>query len=313
MCTTTPAAGSGVPGSDPEVPQGVEATGVGDGRDSSRPPPSPPSTTPAERPEPADSTATPRDLAPPLSTSSRGVRPTSRRRQTPRVGDRRGVDPTRGGRVDRRGCRARRSCGMRCTPRFFCRTSGAPSRARKGAPPRANARCLSRASCAHIAAPPQAAKWGSAREVGSAPLLHRGRRPEAGRVGRAQPVHGVPRRGARPSPPARSVAAVGGVDGGFGAAGEAEFVQHRGDVVLDGLFRQVHLGADLAVGEAVGDVVEDALLLWGQRAVAGVVGLGAGAQACSTVAVALGSSSDPPAATVRTAPTRSTPATCLSR
>jgi len=44
---------------------------------------------------------------------------------------------------------------------------------------------------------------------------------------------------------------------GLGAAGGAEFVEGAGAVGLDGVFRDVELGGDLAVAEALGDQVED--------------------------------------------------------
>src|SRR5215210_2975449 len=85
------------------------------------------------------------------------------------------------------------------------------------------------------------------------------------------------------TPPAelrsRGVTALGGVDGRLSAPGEAEFVQQRRHVVLDGLLRQVELGADLPVGQPVGDAVEDAAFLRAQRRVPRVLRLAAAAQA----------------------------------
>jgi hypothetical protein len=69
----------------------------------------------------------------------------------------------------------------------------------------------------------------------------------------------------------------------------------------------------LAVGAAVGDVVEDASFLGAEGGVAGVVGLPPRRIRSSTAAAAVGSGSEPPAARVRIAPTRSMPLTCLSR
>src|SRR5688572_29781759 len=64
-----------------------------------------------------------------------------------------------------------------------------------------------------------------------------------------------------PDESAAVLAHLGGVDGGLGATGEAELVQQRRDVVLDGLLGEEHLGADLAVGESVRDQPEDPALL----------------------------------------------------
>src|SRR4029450_3938509 len=46
---------------------------------------------------------------------------------------------------------------------------------------------------------------------------------------------------------------AGQVGGGFGAAGDLELGQDGRDVVLDRLLGQAELGADLAVGPALGD------------------------------------------------------------
>ena len=57
---------------------------------------------------------------------------------------------------------------------------------------------------------------------------------------------------------------AGQVGGGFGAAGDLELGQDAGDVVLDRLLGQAELAGDLAVGAALGDQGEDALLLGGE-------------------------------------------------
>ena len=57
---------------------------------------------------------------------------------------------------------------------------------------------------------------------------------------------------------------AGQVGGGLGPAGDLELGEDAGDVVLDRLLGQPKVLADLAVGAAVGDLGEDALLLGGQ-------------------------------------------------
>src|ERR687891_2728810 len=52
-------------------------------------------------------------------------------------------------------------------------------------------------------------------------------------------------------------AAVAGPAGQLVTAGELELAQHRGDVGLDRLHRQVQAPRDLLVGEAAGDVAQD--------------------------------------------------------
>ena len=54
---------------------------------------------------------------------------------------------------------------------------------------------------------------------------------------------------------------AGGVHRGLCAVGHAELAEQVRDVVLDGLLGEEHLGGDLAVGQAVGEVVEDGRLL----------------------------------------------------
>ncbi len=59
------------------------------------------------------------------------------------------------------------------------------------------------------------------------------------------------------APVAKGLLQVGGQDRGLNPALHAQFGQQTGDVVLDGLLRQVELPADLAVGQAVADQSQD--------------------------------------------------------
>src|SRR5581483_1415650 len=56
----------------------------------------------------------------------------------------------------------------------------------------------------------------------------------------------------------------GGISGGLGAAFHAELGEQRRDVVLDGLLGQEDALADLPVGQAFADQLEDLALLVGQ-------------------------------------------------
>jgi hypothetical protein len=90
----------------------------------------------------------------------------------------------------------------------------------------------------------------------------------------------------------------------LGAALEPELGQQRGHVVLDGLLREEHPCADLAVRQALSDQVEDALS-WSVRTSSGSLADRCSRTRSSMRAVDRASSSEPPAATVRTAPTGS--------
>jgi signal transduction histidine kinase len=68
---------------------------------------------------------------------------------------------------------------------------------------------------------------------------------------------------------------AGGVRGDLCASAHAELGEEVGDVVLDGLLGQVHLLADLAVGEALRDEVEQPLLLLGEAGELVLVGAAA--------------------------------------
>lgn len=115
--------------------------------------------------------------------------------------------------------------------------------------------------------------------VGMRPLCaagtgrHRGHRPV--RPGRKSPVAPRPRSGLRPGPVSRLRSRLhpGRVRGRLGAALHTEFGKQTRHVVLDGLLGEVQLGADLAVGEALADQVEDPALLGGEVREP-VVGLG---------------------------------------
>ena len=82
---------------------------------------------------------------------------------------------------------------------------------------------------------------------------------------RTGPPRGRSRRPRRPSgQPGRRLALaleLGGVDGGFGAAGHLELAQQAGDVVLHRVLGEEHRLGDLLVGLALRDEVEDARLL----------------------------------------------------
>ena len=102
-----------------------------------------------------------------------------------------------------------------------------------------------------------------------------------------------------------------GQNGGLGAALQAQLGQQAGDVVLHRLLGQEHLAGDLPVGQALGDELQDPPLLVGERLQLARL-LDAVADALQHPGGDAGSSSDCPAATRRTASTRSVPRICLS-